>query len=256
MDWSLSKLIRIENGTVGISTNDLKAILQHYKIVDESRTTELLTLSRAAKERSWWSVYRDSASPRLLQLIEYEAAAFITRNFQPLVVPGLIQTEEYARTSIRRMAPQISESRVDTLVEIRMTRQQILQRSDSPLMFFIMDEGAVHRVVGGTDAKKRQLQHMIDISEMPNVTIEVVPFSVGVLPGLQAPFLIYEFPDAADDDVLFLERPQGDPQGDLLSRDDPDETLKFREIFEQLREASLGPRGSVDFLRNLTTGLA
>src|SRR5580704_7099732 len=101
MDWSLSKLIRIENGTVGISMNDLKAILAHYKITDDRRSAELIALSRGARERSWWNSYRDVA-PRLIQLIEYEAAAFIARNFQPLIVPGLLQTEEYARTSIRQ----------------------------------------------------------------------------------------------------------------------------------------------------------
>src|SRR5229473_709514 len=95
MDWSLSKLIRIENGTVGISTNDLKAILAHYKITDEGRTAELLALSRGARERSWWNSYRDMP-PRLVQLIEYESASSIIRNFQPMLIPGLLQTEEYA----------------------------------------------------------------------------------------------------------------------------------------------------------------
>src|ERR1700753_2695944 len=101
MDWSLSKLIRIENGTVTISTNDLKAVLAHYKITDEDRTANFLALARGARERSWWSNYRDVASPRLLQLIEYEAASIITRNFQPLLVPGLLQTKEYARNVYR-----------------------------------------------------------------------------------------------------------------------------------------------------------
>ena len=251
MDWSLSKLIRIENGSVGISTNDLKAILLHYKITEENRTSELLALSRAARERSWWSTYRDSAPPRLLQLIEYEAAAFIARSFQPLLVPGLLQTEEYARTSIRQLAPKMSASQVEGLVEIRMKRQELLQRSDAPLLFFIMDEAVVRRIVGGEDVMRRQLQRMIEVSNSPNVTIEVVPFSAGLLPGLQGQFLIYEFSDAADDDVLYLE----DARGALLSRDSPDEVLRFREEFEQLREASLGPEGSVDFLRVLLSEL-
>src|ERR1700742_4013413 len=86
MDWSLSKLIRIENGTVGISMNDLKAILAHYKITDEGHTAELIALSRAARERSWWNAYRE-ISPRLVQLIEYESASFIIRNFQPMLIP-------------------------------------------------------------------------------------------------------------------------------------------------------------------------
>jgi transcriptional regulator with XRE-family HTH domain len=247
MDWSLSKLIRIENGSVGISTNDLRAILLHYKITDDRRTSELLALARAARERSWWSVYSDSAPKPLLQLIEYEAAAFIARNFQPLVVPGLLQTEEYARASIQGLAPQMHPNRLETLVKIRMKRQELLQRSDVPLLFFIMDEAVVRRIVGGKDVTRRQLQRIIDVSDMPNVTIEVVPFSAGILPGLQSQFVIYEFPDAADDDVLYLEN----GRGTLLSRDDAEEVLSFREEFERLREASLEPEGSRDFLRTL-----
>ena len=247
MDWSLSKLIRIENGSVNISTNDLKAILQHYKITDEGRIAELVALSRAARERSWWSTYRDSAPPRLLQLIEYEAAAYIARNFQPLVVPGLLQTEEYARMSTLQLDPQMSASRVEAFIEIRMKRQELLQRADAPLLFFIMDEPVVRRVVGGKAVMRRQLERMIDVSDLPNVTIEIVPFSAGLLPGLQGQFLIYEFPDAADDDVLYLE----DGRGALLTRDNTDEVLKLREEFERLREASLGPEGSIEFMRRL-----
>jgi hypothetical protein len=246
MDWSLSKLIRIENGTVGISMNDLKAILAHYKITDDERSAELIALSRGARERSWWNSYRDVA-PRLIQLIEYEAAAFIARNFQPLIVPGLLQTEEYARTSIRQLAPKLTASDVEAFVEIRMKRQELLQRSSAPLLFFIVDEAVVRRIVGGHDVMRRQLQRMIDVSEMPNVTIEIVPFGAGLLPGLQSQFLIYEFPDAADDDVLYLEG----VRGELLSRDSPDDVLSFRETFEQLREASLGPEGSINFMRAL-----
>jgi transcriptional regulator with XRE-family HTH domain len=247
MDWSLSKLIRIENGSVGISTNDLKAILLHYKITDEQHTAELLGLARAARERSWWSSYGDSVPKRLIQLIDYEVAASTVRNFQSFIVAGLLQTEAYARASIRQLAPEMRESQVETRVEIRKKRQELLNRADAPLMFFIMDEGVVRRSVGGKDVMRGQLQRMIDVTEMPNVTIEVVPFSAGVLPSMNAPFVIYEFPDAADDDVLYLEDGRGDP----LSRDDQDEILSFRESFKRLSAASLQPHGTIDFLHEL-----
>ena len=252
MDWSLSKLIRIENGTTaGISTNDLKAILLHYKITDEARTAELIALARASRERSWWSTYREIASPRLIQLIEYEQAAYISRNYQSFVIPGMLQTAEYARASINQLAPDMPASQVDPRVEIRMKRQELLKRSDPPLMFFIMDEGVVRRLVGGKDVMRQQLRRMIDVTDMPKVTIEVVPFSAGALKGMQAPFVIHEFPDAADDDVLYQET----PSDAFLSRDDPEEILSFRESFEHLREASLGPEGTIDFLRELSNGL-
>jgi transcriptional regulator with XRE-family HTH domain len=247
MDWSLSKLIRIEKGSVGISTNDLRAILQHYKITDEARTTELLSLARSSRERSWWSRYGDVVPKQLIQLIEYEGAAYITRNFESFLVPGMLQTADYARASINQLAPQMPDGQVTPRVEIRMKRQELLHRSDAPLMFFIMDEAVVRRLVGGNEVMRRQLHRLIEVAGMPRVTVEVVPFSAGVLRGMQAPFVIHEFHDAADDDVLYQES----PVGGLLNRDDPDEILGFRESFERLREVSLGPQRTVDFLREL-----
>ena len=248
MDWSLSKLIRIENGTTaGISTNDLKAILLHYRITDGVRTTELLALAKTSRERSWWSTYGDSVPKRLIQLIDYEAAASTARSFESFVVAGPLQTADYARAAIHQLAPQMEDSEVSVRVEIRTKRQELLRRPDAPRMFFTMDESVVRRVVGGQDVMRGQLQRMIEVADMPNVTIEVVPFRAGVLSGMQAPFVIYEFPDAADDDVLYQEI----PSGDLLSRDDPEEVLTFREYFERLREASLGPEGTIDFLREV-----
>jgi len=246
MDWSLSKLIRIENGTVGISTNDLKAILAHYKITDDERTAEMLALSRGSRERSWWSAYRD-ASPRLIQLIEYESASFIIRNFQPMLIPGLLQTEEYAAAMIRNLDPQVSDQVVKLAVEMRMKRQQLLRQPESPLMFFIMDEAAVRRLVGGQQAMRRQIQRLLDESDKATVTVEIVPFSAGAHPGMQGPFMLFEFPDAADDDALYLEGP-GESR---WNRDDPEEILSFRERFEVLRGLSLGPQGSRDLLSRL-----
>jgi transcriptional regulator with XRE-family HTH domain len=244
MDWSLSKVIRIEAGSVGISTNDLKALLRHYKIVDPTRTAELIALGRAARERSWWSMYRDAAPSGLLQLIGYETAAVIRRNFEPLLVPGLLQTEEYARAVIRALEERLPAERVDTLVEIRMRRQELLDRTDPPLLFFILDEAVVRRLVGGKSVMRRQIRRLIETADRPNVTIEVVPFSAGVHPGIKGSFVVLEFPDAGDDDVLYLES----PRGDLISRDVPEEVLAYREVFEQLRKVSLGPQDSITYL--------
>jgi transcriptional regulator with XRE-family HTH domain len=250
-DWSLSKLIRIENGSVGISLNDLKAILGHYKITDEERTEELIALSRGARERSWWSTYRD-VPPRLIQLIEYESASFIIRNFQPMLIPGLLQTEEYAAAMIRNLDSQVTQQDLKTGIEMRMKRQQVLQQPEMPLMFFIMDEAVVRRLVGGKEAMRRQIKRLLDESDKPTVTIEVVPFSAGAHPGMQGPFMLFEFPDAADDDALYLEGPN-----DIrLNRDDAEEISRFRERFEVLRGLSLGPQGSIDLLRGLLDELS
>jgi hypothetical protein len=183
----------------------------------------------------------------LLQFIEFEAAASITRNFEPLLVPGLLQTEDYARTVFRQFSGDVPDKRIDAQVEVRLRRQELLDRDDSPLLFLILDEAATRRQVGGPDVMRRQLRRLTEMAARPHITVEVVPFSAGVHPGLLGSFVIHEFPDPADDDVLYLES----PQGEVISRDDPDLILHYREVFEDLRHLSLGPEGSVRFLDKL-----
>jgi hypothetical protein len=241
MDWSPSKIIRIEAGSVGVSTNDMKALLRLYKITDPARTADLLALARAARERT--STYRD-VPPRLLQFIEYEAAASSIRGFQPLLVPGLLQTEEYARAVIQQFMDTSSRTHIDSLVKIRMQRQEVLSRSDPPKLLFVLDEAVIRRRVGGEAVMRRQIHHLIETAGRRNATLEVVPFSVGVHPGMQGPFVILEFPDAADDEVLYLES----SRGDLIIRDIPDEIAAHEERLELLRKLSLGRRDSLTFL--------
>jgi transcriptional regulator with XRE-family HTH domain len=244
MEWSPSKVIRIEAGTSRITTNDLKALLRHLDIVDAQRTGELLALARAARAPSWWSQYRHIASPGFLQFVEYEAAASATSNFEPLLVPGLLQTEEYARAVIQQFDEQPTAERVDALVKLRMTRQELLERPDPPRLSFILDEAVVRRLVGGRTVMRRQVRHLIQMAKRPNVTIELVPFNAGVHPGMHGPFVVIEFPDTADDDVLYLES----PRGDVVYRDTPEDIGASREAFRQLRAMSLGPEGSVTYL--------
>ena len=251
MDWSLSKLIRIENGSVSISTNDLKVLLGHYGIVDDNRVGELIALAKAAKERSWWSVYSDVAAPKLLQFVEYEAAAMITRSFGPLLIPGLLQTEEYAREVVGEFSGKDPKDRLDALVALRMKRQELLEQGGPPpWFFFILDENAVRRLVGGQGVMHGQIRHLIELASRDNVTIEVVPFSAGINRGMHGPFMVFEFPEAEDADVLYLEN----PRGDWISREEWEEVLSYREIFEELRRMSLGEEGSMKFLRGLLDG--
>jgi len=274
MDWSPSKIIRIEAGSVGISTNDLKALLNLYGIADASRTDELVELAKTAKEHGWWSKYREVLSKgngqELLALIGYESAATIIRNFESLLVPGLLQTEEYARTVLPQFAGRTQTERADTdhaeddddeqdtqdhkraekLLEIRMERQAYLLRSvEPPLMFFVLDEAVVRREVGGRPVMRRQINRLLELAHRPYVTIEVVPFTTGAYPGLRGPFVVLEFRAAADDDVLYLEN----TGGDLIRREEPQQVLPYRETFEQLRKSSLGPEGTKAFLAKIAS---
>jgi transcriptional regulator with XRE-family HTH domain len=253
MDWSLSKLIRVEGGGVSISTNDLKSLLRLYKITDEDRVNEFVTLARAAKQRPWFNAFRDVASPQFLTFVGYESAAYIVRQFEPTLIPGLLQTEEYARAVTYEYAP----DRVDKLVEIRMRRQELV---DEPrrLFFFIMDEAAIRRQVGAPinpGVMRRQLRQLVETARQPNVTIEVVPFSVGVHPGMKGPFTVLEFP-GDDDDVLYLENSRGGVSNldTVVTGEDP-EILAHREAFERLRDQSLGPAKSVELIGQVAEGM-
>ncbi|MDI2124908.1 helix-turn-helix domain-containing protein [Yinghuangia seranimata] len=202
MDWSPSKLIRIEAGQVAVSTTDLRALLQHYGVTDPEQTAALVALSRTARERAWWSAYQSVASIEFRQFLGFESSASIIRNFEPLVVPGLLQTREYAREVL---VAEGNGPRVDEMVELRMERQELLTREDAPELHFILGQGVVERAVGGPQLMRRQLRHIMGIAEYPNVSVRVVPWSAGLYPNYRLAYVVFEFPDAADPAVLYVE---------------------------------------------------
>jgi transcriptional regulator with XRE-family HTH domain len=209
MDWSLSKLIRIETGQVNITTNDLRVLLTHYGVKEPARIQGLLDGAKAARERSPWSAYRDVTSPEFLVFLGYESSASIIRNFEPSMVPGLLQTEEYAH-EILAMIGGVGGKRVTDLVDLRIERQERLLRDDGPGLHFIIDESVLHRLVGGADVMRRQLNRILELAERPNITVRIVTFGRGLYPRWRVPYVLFEFPDAEDEDVLYIEYPQGE----------------------------------------------
>jgi transcriptional regulator with XRE-family HTH domain len=257
MDWSLSKIIRIEKGSVRISTNDLRAVLSLYGVPAGERVTELVELARSAKERSWWSQFSEVIPGPFLELLECEDAALICRSYEAQYIPGVFQTEEYANEVLRRFFEEtrdkVDEEALDRLadagVKLRLKRQQMLERA-SPQYYSVVDETVIRRLVGGPSVMRDQLRKLIELAEKPNVTIEVVPFSAGIHPSLGTPFLLLDFPDESDEDLVFLER----PDGDLISRDDINRIVHYREVFDRLTKLSLGSR-SAAFIRSVADEL-
>lgn len=238
LDWSPSKLLRIENGTVTISRSDLLAILRHYGVEDQRRVNELVEMAQVAKKQSW-TQYRDVLGPEFLTYLGFESAASIIRNFQPLAIPGLLQTEEYADASIRALSePDTANDVIEKLVEVRMERQELVSRSGPPEMFFILDEAVIRRRVGPGKVMIRQLERLKEVAENPRISIQVLPFSVGVRAGIREPFIHLDFPDAADDDLLYIER------GRFVSRDNPTEVERYMKIFYDLEDVAT-PRGRI-----------
>jgi transcriptional regulator with XRE-family HTH domain len=251
LEWSLSKIIRIEAGTVRVAVTDVKVLLQLYD-VPESGVDDLLDLARAAREQGWWNAYRRILGQGLVDLIGYESAASLSREFQSMVFPGLLQTSAYAHEILRSARPEASPEMIRDLVEVRVRRQELLDREDRlPAFVFVLDEAVVRRMVGGAAVMRAQLAHVLEMAKRPNVTVEVVPFGVGAHPSLGGPFKIIEFADAQDDDVLYLEG----VMGELIGRDYHEDIVRFREKFAALRSVSLGPEGTAVLLSELAGSL-
>jgi hypothetical protein len=247
LDWSLSKLIRMEGGTVGISTTDLRALLGHYGVTDPTLIANLVELSREARTGGWWTKYKDLNDPGFLDYIGYEAGAARIRQWQPLLIPGLLQTSEYSA----EIAGAFLDKRPDHIrhvVELRQERQRrLLDSTRPPDQIYILDEAVLRRPVGA--AMPQQLQHLIELSERPEITIEVVPFAAGAHSGLRGPFVLLSFTNGLDD-LLYLESSRS---GDQTLRDQ-NHIADYHEIFDELSKIALGPDDSAKFITDIIEG--
>jgi transcriptional regulator with XRE-family HTH domain len=238
MDWSQSKLIRIESGAVNITTNDLRALLSHYGM-DPARIDELVEVARAARESTPWSIYKNVATPEYIAFLGYESSASIIRNFEPFLVPGLLQTEEYARTVIS-ITEADNPQKIEPLVDLRTERQELLVRQPVADLHFIMDEAVIRRITGGRDVMLRQLRHLWKVVEdHPNITVRIMPFKRGMYSRQQVAYWLFEFPDPGDEYVLYVENPE---QSEYIVREsspeEPDRNspVRYLEVFYGLEQ--------------------
>jgi hypothetical protein len=248
MDWSLSKVIRIETGGVGISTSDLRQLLLLYRITDPEEVTDLVELARVGRQRPWWTRFRDSIPPGYLSYIGLEDETIALRCVNPVGMQGLLQTREYAvalaDASWWAVAGsgrgEADKSAIADHVEVRMIRQQeVLRRANPPEITAILDEAILWRQIGGPGVLKRQLLHLVALGSNAHITIQVLPFSVSML-NMVSPFVILEFPDPADTDVVYVE--SAFDQTVL----DGAEVARYRSAFERLRDASLDEERSLE----------
>jgi len=246
MEWSLSKLVRIEAGTVGISTNDLRALLSLYGLREREHVEELLELARAARQRMWWTSYKNTLGPAYLEFIGFVAEASTIRYFHPMVVPGLLQTEDYARAVITDGATGVLEPEdIDARVDIRMTWiNDVLGRPEPPTFLVVLDEAVIRRRVGGAAVMRAQLRHLAALAGEPYMRIAVVPFTAGAHPGLYGSFALLEFTDPADDTILYLEN----APTDMILRDRPTEISRYAVAFDRLVDTALAPEETIAVL--------
>lgn len=239
MDWSPSKVIRIENGDVGISSNDLKALLGHYGVDDKRRVDRLVDMARNARRESW-SEFRGVHSPSFLTYLGYESSSTLVRTYELTVVPGLLQIEEYARAVWRDIFHE-PQATADSRWTARQRRQELHEHSRPPKMFFILDEAAIRRRVGGPTVMRRQLVQLKEWAGMDHITLRVLPFATGGHPGMTGPFIVLAFASPDDDDIVHLEF----ATGDAVTHDEPEVTSHYVERFYELEDLALSPDDSL-----------
>jgi transcriptional regulator with XRE-family HTH domain len=248
MDWSLSKVIRIETGGVGISTSDLRQLLLLYQVTDPNEVSELVELARVGRQRPWWTRFKDSIPPGYLSYVGLEDESSALRCVSPVGMPGLLQTEEFASAQMKasfwaaevgsrgRPVMSLTTERVD----VRMIRQrEVLRRANPPEITAILDEAVLWRQIGGPGVLKRQLLHLVALGSNAHITIQVLPFNVSILNMVSA-FVVLEFPDPADTDVVYIESAFEQTVLDSV------EVATYRTAFERLRDASLSEEQSLE----------
>jgi len=212
LSWSTSKVIRIETGTVNVSTSDVRALLHYYEIRDPSFAEDLLEITRI-REEGWWDVYRSCYGQQFVNFLEYEDSATRIRQYMGQIVPGLLQTEEYAR-AIATYYHQQDQEEIDRATQIRMRRQELLDRPLCPELIFVLDEAVIHRWVGGPDVMIRQLVRLKELARHRRISVHMIPFDKGMYAGMKgSSFTIFDLPSG--DYVVALE----DPHRDVILND-------------------------------------
>lgn len=234
LERSLSTVSRIENGRNAVRGVDVRLMLDAYGVTDERKRESLIALARDGRKKGWWQTYSELLSAASSDLISLEDDAAEIRTFEMGLVPGLLQTEDYARAVLSgRLSA--TEDEVERLVGVRMARQAVLTRRERPLrLWAILGEAALRQRVGGPEVMRAQLHRLAEASALPNVTLQVLPFTAGAHPGIDGPFVILEFPEPADIDVVLLEN----MTSSLYLEQEP-EVARYARAFEHLRADAL-----------------
>jgi transcriptional regulator with XRE-family HTH domain len=243
-EWHAAKVTRIETARVAVTPRDVKDLLTLYGIQDEEYREALMALARLSRERTWWTDYRDLMRPG--NFVGLEAEASWTRVWEPIVLPGLLQTEAYMRALMTVGRRADAPESVDRRIALRVRRQARLT-DDNPLQLWaVIDESVVHRVVGGPDVMAEQLQRLLDAAQQPNVNIHILPFTAGEHVFLGGSAALLEFPETAHLDVVYLEGLAGDYYEEQLQ-----EVTRYREEFERLSASALDSHASSGLIKKL-----
>lgn len=258
VDHDQSWLSRIESLESGIHPNDCRALLALYGVKGEAADA-VVEMARQARQRGWWQrTYSDTLPDWFSKFVGLESDASAIRFFSAQTVPGLLQTEAYARAIIMAAATPRQPKEIDQIVALRMDRQALLTSDDPPQFRAVLDEGAVRRVIGGRQVMREQIERLLQATEQTHIEIQVLPFDVGAHGGLNGGFVILDFPplaepypnQAADDRIVYI-----DTWRSSLYLEEPAEVAAYAAVFEQIRAEALSAERSRDLLREIGKGL-
>lgn len=245
LEWSTSTLFRIETGRSRPQPGNVRVLLELYGVTGPERDG-LIQLARDARQPGWWHSFRDVLPNPYEVYIGLEAGAASIRNFEALVIPGLFQTEDYAREMTRGGPLELEHDEVEGRVEVRLARQRILTREDRPRLWAVIDEAVIRRQVGGPDVMREQLRHLVTCAEHGKTTIQVVPYRAGAHAGTTGPFVILDFAEPTDPAVVYVETLAGDIY--LEQRSD---VSRYILAFDRLVAAALHPDDSVRLIEQV-----
>ena len=241
---SQSKISRLENGRRSISQRDVRDLCGVYEVEDHRIVESLMQMAKDSRQQGWWHSFGDIPYSVYIGL-ETDAASL--RVYDPQVVPGLLQTRQYAEALIAGALPETAAADVEKRVQVRLRRQERITAPESPLrLWTVMDESALRRVVGNRSLMRDQLEHLVEQSQLPHVTVQVIPFEMGAHPGLNGQYAILEFPDAADSSVVYIEGVTSD-----LYLEKANDVQKYSVMYEHLRAQALNPDQSRQFIADI-----
>lgn len=241
LEWSRGKLTHIERAQWRRpSPRDVRDLLDVYGVTDEARRDALIALARDARRRNLWSQYKDVLTGMYVDL-EVEATSI--RTYEPLVVPGLLQTADYTAALLHGAG--VDDPReVERRVEVRGLRQEILHREHPPVLSALIDEAALRKPVGGAVVMRAQMERLAELSRSPNVTVRMVPDEAGAHPGMQGQYVILDFEDDLDPSVVYLETAT-----DGLYLEQPQDVARYSLIHDRLRDVALSTEVSGAWFR-------
>jgi transcriptional regulator with XRE-family HTH domain len=249
-DCSGPRISRIETGHIGIRPGEVRELLDLYGVTDEAARDALVSIARDARKRGWWRDYSDVLPAWFEARVGLEAEATTLKVYETHLVPGLLQTHDYARAVLKAGQPLARPEEIERQVELRLDRQRLLGRDDPPHLWIVLSEAVLRIRVGGVQVLHAQLKHLEDVSELPHVTIQILPFGSDAHGTTQGPCSILVFPEPADPDVVYLEYLTG-----CLFLEREEEVASYALAFEHLQVEALGAARSLELIRQAASGL-